>query len=90
MVRGLDDMLKSYKMGFMLVKIRFNTEVLKTPELQPPEWRVLYEGCEHFAREVSIEVPCWTTQDVLPEGVTKWHFSCEGKPEWDGEKLRIT
>src|SRR5689334_24185421 len=31
-----------------------------------PPWRVLVDGVEHLASSVHIEVPTWTTEDLLP------------------------
>jgi hypothetical protein len=74
----------------MQIRIRFNTEKLKTPELDLPEWRVIYEGEERFARSVNIRVNSWTTQDEIAPGVMKWHITCEGQPHWDSEAVTIS
>ena len=75
----------------MLIKIRFNTDTLKSPEASLPEWRVIYGGEQRFARHIDIRVPSWTTQDEIEPGLWKWHMSCEGRPEWDasGDRLAI-
>ncbi len=73
----------------MLIKIRFNTDTLKSPDAGLPEWRVLYEGAQHFARHIDIRVPSWTTRDEIEPGLWKWHMSCEGRPEWDVSKEKL-
>jgi hypothetical protein len=59
------------------VKIHFNTQ-FESAESRDLKWRVLVNGDEVLARSVSIEVPCVTTEDLLPIGITKWHITCEG------------
>lgn len=60
----------------MLVKIRFNTEWESTPGGEF-KWRVLVDGREQLAKTVVFEVPCHTTEDVLPDGRRKWHLTAE-------------
>lgn len=67
-----------------LIQIRFNTDKERF-DANLPAWRVLVDGVEHFARHVRIEVPMWTSEDRLPTGQTKWHLSCSGDFDWDGE-----
>lgn len=59
------------------LKIRFNTKFAEAadPELK---WRILRDGTETLARNVKINVPSKTTHDLLPGGLEKWHFTCEG------------
>jgi hypothetical protein len=53
-------------------------------------WRVLINGVEHTASEIKIEVPTKTTKDILPEGIVKFHISCESEHfEWNGSALII-
>lgn len=47
-----------------------------------PAWRVLIDGQEYLAQNVRVEVPMWTTEDLLPTGQRKWHLSCEGEVHW--------
>lgn len=60
----------------MLVKVRFNTEWEKTVGGEY-KWRVLVDGRERLAKSLKIEVPCYTTEDVLPDGRRKWHLTAE-------------
>jgi len=73
----------------MIVQIRFNTEWEKTDGGQY-KWRVLVDGRERLAKSVRIEVPCFTTEDVLPDGRRKWHVTAEAAAvlEQDGH-LRV-
>lgn len=64
------------------IQIRFNTDKERF-NADAPAWRVLIDGQEHLARNVRVEVPMWTTEDVLPTGQRKWHLSCEGEAHWD-------
>lgn len=73
----------------MRVQIRFNTEWEKSAggELK---WRVLVDGQERLAKSVVFEVPCHTTEDVLPDGRRKWHLTAEaGSVSDDQGHLRI-
>lgn len=63
------------------IQIRFNTEKEKVSG-ELPAWRVLVDGVEHLAKNVRVEVPMWTTEDILPTGQRKWHLSCEGELHW--------
>ena len=74
----------------MLIKIRFNTDTIKMPHMAYPEWRVIYEGQEHLAKEIKINVPAWTTSDIIETGELKWHITCEGKPQWNDDNSVIT
>jgi len=60
----------------MLVQVRFNTE-WETSAGGEYKWRVLIDGHEHLAKSVVIEVPCRTTEDILPDGRRKWHVTAE-------------
>ena len=74
----------------MLIKIRFNTDSSKFPDLGLPEWRVIIGNTERLAREISIMVPSWTTTDQIETGEWKYHISLEGIPEWsENDKLVI-
>jgi hypothetical protein len=74
----------------MLIQIRFNTEKMKDPTASLPAWRVIYEGLEHLADDICIEVPCWSTTDEISPGVWKWHITCDGVISWDGKRARIS
>lgn len=76
----------------MLIKIRFNTETLKSPEAQLPEWRVLYNGKEYFARSFLVHTKSWSTCDEIEPGLLKWHVTTEGTPVWNeaGDSVEIT
>lgn len=63
------------------IKIRYNTEKEKI-DSSLPAWRVLIDGVEHLAMDVVINTVCKTTQDQLPDGRQKWHFTCHGKAIW--------
>lgn len=64
------------------IQIRFNTEREKVSAAAKP-WRVLIDGVEYLAKDVRVEVPMWTTEDLLPTGQKKWHLSCQGEAVWD-------
>ena len=66
----------------MNIQIRYNTDREKIDMGLKP-WRILIEGQEQLATEVFIEVPCWTSQDTLANGLVKWHISCRGKAIWN-------
>jgi len=70
------------------IQLRFNTEKEKTDANAPP-WRVLVDGVEQLATSVRIEVPTWTTEDLLSTGQKKWHISCEGTVSWDSTHCTI-
>ncbi len=69
-------------MDMAAIQIRFNTDKEKV-SADSPAWRVLVDGIEYLAQTVRVEVPMWTTEDLLPTGQRKWHLSCEGEPHWD-------
>lgn len=60
----------------MSIKVRFNTEWEKTAGGEY-KWRVIVDGREQLAKSVEIEATCHTTEDVLPDGRTKWHLTVE-------------
>ncbi len=64
------------------IQIRFNTDKERLNS-ELPAWRVLIDGVEHLARDVRVEVPMWTSEDILPSGQRKWHLSCVGEVHWD-------
>jgi hypothetical protein len=73
----------------MLIKIRFNTESLKSPEKNLPEWRVIYDGKEQFARSLRIQTMSWSTCDEIEPGVLKWHITTEGIPVWNESENEV-
>lgn len=72
-----------------LIQIRFNTEKEKSDATAPP-WRVLVNGHEFLALKVEIQVPTWTSEDILPSGQRKWHLSCKGEAHWDDSRRVCT
>jgi len=64
------------------VKIRYNTNAKAEDILH---WRVLIEGVEHLASNVTVNCATQTTKDYI-EGIgTKWHISCNPTQiEWVG------
>ena len=58
-----------------ILKIRFNTEhngsKLKWRAINFPEWN------EQLVKNVQVEVPTWTTEDILPDGKVKHHITME-------------
>ncbi len=70
------------------IKIRFNNKYLEAgdPDLK---WRLLEDGHEKLARDIRVNVPCWTTHDILPGGIEKWHLSCRGRITWNGESATV-
>ena len=73
----------------MTIKIRYNTDKDKV-DSSLPAWRVLVNGVEHFAENVSIETKAWTTQDEISPGLLKWHITCEGQIKWDTARRLCT
>ncbi|MGE0528095.1 MAG: hypothetical protein AB7P49_13590 [Bdellovibrionales bacterium] len=70
------------------IQIRFNTDKEKI-NASLPAWRVLVDGREHLAESVRVEVPMWTTEDLLPTGQRKWHLTCEGEVYGQGGDCTI-
>lgn len=67
------------------LQIRYNTE--NTGSLF---WRIIIDGEEHLADEISIEVPSHTSKDVLPDGRVKFHISCYyHELVWNGKNLTV-
>lgn len=64
------------------VKIRYNTNAVNSDDLH---WRVIIDGVEHLAREVSINTPTHTTKDFIKEVGEKWHITTKCKSiVWKG------
>lgn len=68
----------------MIVKIRYKTDAKPDDSLH---WRIIIDNTEYNASNVSINVPSWTTNDLI-EGIgEKWHITCKPTEiKWDGEK----
>lgn len=66
------------------VKIRYNHDAGESPL----KWRLVINGVESIAEEITILVPSHTTSDFI-EGIgQKYHISCN--PEliiWEGSKV---
>jgi hypothetical protein len=67
------------------VKVRYNTEKNKLDKTLPA-WRVIVNGVEHLADNVTVETKAWTSEDEIQPGLLKFHISCEGSVVWDAEK----
>lgn len=69
-----------------IIKIRFNTEHEETGLL----WRILIDEVEHLASEVIINVPTFTTTDMLHDGRVKHHISANYKKiSWDKKIITV-
>lgn len=67
------------------VNIRFNHT--NTTDLY---WRLIIDGVEHHVNEIKINVPTFTTQDVIDTGEMKWHISCFANSiTWNNNKVVI-
>jgi len=66
------------------IKIRFNTDKDKVNAALRP-WRVIIDGEEHLAENVTMTAGSWTTYDEIKPGLWKWHITCRGHVEWDHE-----
>lgn len=70
--------LSSTAQPALRVRIRFNTQ-WESSAGGAYKWRMVFpDGSERLAKSISITVPSWTSEDLLPNGVTKWHVTCEG------------
>ncbi|MGE0637091.1 MAG: hypothetical protein AB7G44_09795 [Bacteroidia bacterium] len=69
------------------VKIRFNTECSDNRLY----WRVLFDGVEHLAENIFINVPVYTSGDFLADkNQTKHHISCvSDNLVWNGDVLTV-
>lgn len=73
------------------VKIRYNT--LVNDDLH--YWRVIIDGEEHLASDVIINVPTYTTKDIVfdkfrGEEVTKHHITCDvNEITWVGSIVNL-
>ncbi|MGC4100011.1 hypothetical protein [Ferruginibacter sp.] len=54
-------------------------------------WRVIIEGEEHLADNVQFRVQTFTSRDMLPNGVMKWHISAFYEQlVWEGTELTVS
>jgi hypothetical protein len=54
-------------------------------------WRVVIEGQEQLADNVHFKVPTFTTQDLLPGDIKKWHISAFYEQlQWEGSNLVVS
>ena len=73
------------------VKVRYNTNC----DDNHSYWRVLVEGVEQIASNVIVEIPTYTTKDIVfdPKSgavVTKHHISCKANEViWKGDVVII-
>lgn len=56
------------------VKIRFNTKCDENSDLK---WRVLIDGIEFLASEVTLNTHSSTTKDKIEGLGEKWHITCK-------------
>jgi hypothetical protein len=68
------------------IKLRYNTKA----QSDDPRWRVVIDGVEYPATDVRINVPSWTTTDILPDVGQKWHVTTRGSITWDGTVCTIS
>ena len=68
----------------MIVKIRYKTDA-KTDDVL--HWRVLIDGVEHYASNVTINCMSYTTKDIIEDGIEKWHITCKPiQVQWMGNE----
>ena len=54
-------------------------------------WRVVIEGREYLADNVQFKVPTFTSQDLLPGAIKKWHISAVYEQlHWEGTNLTVS
>lgn len=69
------------------IKIRFNTGCKDNLMY----WIVIFDGAEHLASDVEIDVPTHTTRDFVSAGVEEFHISCNAKKiVWQGTRVVIS
>lgn len=69
------------------ILVRFNTKWTEDGEKR--KWRVLENGIETLAHDVSITIPCTTIQEDVEGSGTRWHFLCYGGVTWNGSSASI-
>lgn len=73
------------------VKIRYNTLCDDNHKF----FRILINGVEHICSNVIVEIPMWTTRDLVwdpnrNEMVDKHHFSCQANEVvWKGDVVIV-
>ena len=78
-------------MSGLKVKIRYNT----LSDGKSNRWRVLVNDEEHLADDIIMNVPSYTSEDVVWDSVrndtvTKYHISCNAKEiSWTGKIIVI-
>jgi len=50
---------------------------------------VIDEKTEHLVREIEVSVPCFTSEDIIETGETKWHLSCVGELSIDEQGVAV-
>jgi len=59
-----------------LIQLRFNTMVTPDSDLC---WRLLIDGVEHLVSHVEMQVPVYTSKDLIPGVGEKWHISAQAR-----------
>ena len=73
------------------VKVRYNT-LCEDNHLY---WRVLIDGIEHICSNIIVEIPLYTTRDIVwdpnrNQSVDKHHMSCKANEvTWKGDVVII-
>lgn len=73
------------------VKIRYNTLCTDNHKF----FRILINGVEHICSNIIVEIPMWTTRDLVwdphrSEMVDKHHFSCKANEVvWKGDVVVV-
>lgn len=69
-----------------IVKIRFNTECGESSLI----WRVILDDVEYLASEIRLNVPSFSSTDVLNYGRIKRHISANFKKiTWDNTIINV-
>ena len=67
------------------INIRFNTS--NTSDLY---WRLVIDGKEYLVNDIKINVPTFTSMDIIETGESKWHISCWANAiTWNDNKVQI-
>lgn len=82
----LTPVFKELSLNGHRILVRFNTKWEK--DLNKRTWRVLVDGTESLASDVTLNVPTSTIQEDV-SGVPKWHMLCHGYVVWNGDKATI-
>ncbi len=65
------------------IKMRFNTKYMEGD--QSLMWRILVDETEYLAQTIRVNVPCFTSEDIIETGETKWHITCEEQVTWQSQ-----